>query len=146
MKSGQIRNPQTMIRKFELSDLNQILHIEARAFPKSSYTAEMFLHYYRVFSDTFLVLEEGSVLGYIIFGSDGHLISLAVESNRRRKGIGTNLMNACESRCKGERLLVEVRERNIGAQKFYQKLGFRLESRIRLYYGTEDALVLVKKK
>ena len=133
-----------MIRRFELSDLNQILHIEAHAFPKSPYTPEMFLDYHHVFPDTFLVLEEGAVLGYVIFKPDGHVISLAVDPAYRRRGIGTYLMNACESRCGGHRLLVEVRKGNIVAQKFYKRLGFQLKSRVRLYYGTEDAYVMEK--
>jgi len=134
-----------MIRRFELSDLNQILHIEACAFPKSPYAPEMFLDYHHVFPDTFLVLEEGPVLGYVIFGPDGHVISLAVDPAHRRKGIGTCLMNACESHCRVGSLLVEVRKGNTGAQIFYEELGFQLKSRVRLYYGTEDAYVLEKK-
>lgn len=134
-----------MIRRFERSDLNEVLWVEAQAFPKSAYTTEMFLRYHHLFPDTFLVLEKGTVLGYIIFKPDGHVISLAVARAHRRKGIGTDLMNACESRCHGQRLLVEVREGNIGAQKFYERLGFRLKSVIRLYYGTEDAYVMEKK-
>ena len=134
-----------MIRSFELSDLNQILHIEACAFPKTSYTSQMFLRYHHTFPNTFLVIEEGPVLGYIIFTPDGHVISLAVDPSHRRKGIGTQLINACECQFRISRLLVEVREGNIGAQKFYEKLGFQLKSKIRLYYGTEDAYVMEKK-
>ncbi len=134
-----------MIRRFELGDLNQILQIETHAFPKSSYTARIFLHYHRIFPDTFLVLDDGTVLGYILFEPGGHVISLAVDSAHRRKGIGTRLMNECESRCKSGRLVVEVRKGNIGALRFYEKLGFELKSIVPLYYGTEDAYVMEKK-
>jgi len=134
-----------MIRRFELTDLDEILQIEAQAFPKSSYTQEMFLHYYHVFRETFLVFEEEKVLAYIIFRPNGHVISLAVDPAHRRKGFGTCLMNACESRCRSDSLLVEVRKGNIGAQKFYENLGFQLKSKIRLYYRTEDAYVMEKK-
>ncbi len=134
-----------MIRRFELTDLNEILQIEAQAFPKSSYTPEMFLHYHRNLSNTFLVFDEGTVRGYIIFKGDGHVISLAVDPVYRKRGIGTHLMKACESQCRGDRLWVEVRKGNLGAQAFYKKLGFELKSRIRLYYGTEDAYLMEKK-
>ena len=134
-----------MIRRFEPTDLNEILRIEAQAFPKTAYTAEMFLRFHREFRDTFLVLDKGTVLGYIIFAPDGHVVSLAVAHVYRRRGIGTDLMNACESCCRGDRLLVEVREGNMGARRFYRKLGFRLKARIRLYYGTEDAFVMEKR-
>ncbi len=134
-----------MIRRFQLIDLNQILHIEAHAFPKSSYTSDMFLHYHRTLTDTFLVFEDVIVLGYIIFKSDGHVMSIAVDPAHRRQGTGTQLVKACERRCRTGRLLVEVREGNIGAQRFYKKLGFQLKCKVRLYYGTEDAYVMEKK-
>jgi ribosomal-protein-alanine N-acetyltransferase len=134
-----------MIRRFDRNDLNDILQIEAQAFPKSAYPAETFLRYYRVFPENFLVFKEEKVLGYVIFKPDGHVISLAVDPAHRRKGIGTQLMVACESRCRGGRLLVEVRKGNIWARKFYEHLGFQLRSRIPLYYGTEDAYIMEKK-
>ncbi|NIO05592.1 MAG: GNAT family N-acetyltransferase [Proteobacteria bacterium] len=134
-----------MIRRFEPTDLNEILQIEAQAFPKSSYTAEMFFDFYRCFSETFLVFEEDRVLGYIIFEPSGHVISLAVDPPHRRKGIGTHLMQVCEAHCKGDTLFVEVRIGNVGAQKFYERLGFHLKSKIRLYYRTEDAYLMEKK-
>jgi len=134
-----------MIRRFELRDLEEVLQIEAQAFPKSSYTREMFLHYYRVHPETFLVFEEDRVWGYIIFKPDGHVISLAVAPPSRRRGVGRRLMEACESMCRTGRLRVEVREGNTGAQSFYKSLGFQLKSRIPFYYGTEDAYVMEKK-
>jgi ribosomal-protein-alanine N-acetyltransferase len=136
---------ETMIRRFERQDLDQVLRIEAQAFPKSSYAPEVFRHYHHVSPDTFLVFQEiEDVIAYIIFKTDGHVISLAVDPVHRRRGIGTRLMKACESCCAGKRLLVEVRPGNVAAQEFYRHLGFCLTSRIRLYYGTEDAFVMEK--
>jgi len=133
-----------MIRRFERKDLEDVLRIEAMAFPKSSYRPEVFLRYHHILSQTFLLFEEEKVVGYIIFAPDGHVISLAVDPAHRRKGIGTHLMNVCESRCESNILFVEVREGNTRAQRFYEKLGFQRKSRIRLYYGTEDAYVMEK--
>jgi len=134
-----------MIRRFERQDLDQVLRIEAQAFPKSSYSPEVFRHYHHISPDTFLVFQEiEDIVGYIIFKADGHVISLAVDPVHRRRGIGTHLVRACESCCAGKRLLVEVRQGNVTAQEFYRHLGFSLTSRIRLYYGTEDALVMEK--
>ena len=134
-----------MIRRFERRDLDQVLRIEAQAFPKSSYAPEVFRHYHHISPDTFLVFQEiEDVIGYIIFKTDGHVISLAVDPIHRRRGIGTRLMKACEASCGGKRLLVEVRLGNVIAQEFYKHLGFCLTSRIRLYYGAEDAFVMEK--
>ena len=133
-----------MIRRFEQKDLDQIMRIEAQAFPKSPYTREMFMAYHRSFPATFLVFEEDALLAYIIFKLDGHVVSLAVDPAHRRRKIGTRLMKACESRCRADRFLVEVREGNVRAQRFYERLGFRMKSKIRRYYGTEDAYVMEK--
>ena len=102
----------------------------------------MFVRYYRAFPETFLVFSEENVVGYLIYTSDGHIVSLAVDPAHRRRRIGTSLINAAESRCRDTRLLVEVREGNTGAQKFYESLGFCRTSRICLYYGNEDAYVM----
>jgi ribosomal-protein-alanine N-acetyltransferase len=133
-----------MIRRFEPKDLDQIMRIEAQAFPKSPYTRELLMAYHRGFPATFLVFEENTLLAYLIFKPDGHVVSLAVDPAHRRRRIGTRLMKACESRCRADRLLVEVREGNIRAQRFYERLGFRMTSRIRRYYGSEDAYVMEK--
>jgi len=134
-----------MIRRFQPGDLKQILHIEDHAFPKSSYTAEMLRRCHRIFPETFLVFEEQMVLGYIIFNSDGHVISIAVDPFHRREGIGKHLMDVCESQCRADRLLVEVREGNTGAQEFYRNLGFQVTAKVRFYYDEEDAYVMEKK-
>jgi ribosomal-protein-alanine N-acetyltransferase len=133
------------IRKFEPEDLNQILKIETRAFPKSAYTQEVFFHYYLVHPDTFLVFEDETVVGYIIFADDGHVISLAVLPDHRRRGIGSTLMRHSEACCSSGRVWVEVRKGNDGAQAFYAKQGYHLETIVRRYYGSEDAYVLEKK-
>ena len=85
------------------------------------------------------------MLVFIISAPNGHVISLAVAPAHRRKGIGTRLMKACESRCASDRVSVEVRKGNVRARKFYEKLGFQLKSEIHLYYGTEDACVMEKR-
>jgi ribosomal-protein-alanine N-acetyltransferase len=142
-ETGRVEK-EPMIRRFDREDLDQILQIEAQAFPKSSYAPVVFLHYHRVSPHTFLVFEESGLWGYVIFKTDGHVISLAVDADHRRKGIGTQLIKACECLCTGKRIFVEVRKTNLAAQEFYASLGFRVISRIRLYYGTEDALVMEK--
>jgi len=125
--------------------MNQVLKIEAQAFPKSAYSRETFLHFHRRLPETFLVLEQEKVRGYIIFEPNGHIISLAVDPAYRRGGIGTRLMNACESHCASDILVVEVRKGNKSAQSFYKRLGFCVTSRVPLYYGTEDAYVMEKR-
>jgi [ribosomal protein S18]-alanine N-acetyltransferase len=133
------------IRGFEPKDLDQILYIEGHAFPKSAYTAEMFVYAHRVSPDTFLVFEGDQVLGYILFESNGHVMSVAVDPAYRGEGIATRLMGACMEHVTGERIRVEVREGNAGGQRFYERMGFQYMGRISGYYGTEDAFVYERK-
>ncbi|RLG38911.1 MAG: ribosomal-protein-alanine N-acetyltransferase [Candidatus Alkanophagales archaeon] len=133
-----------MIRRFRREDLPRILEIERDAFPKSAYSRYTFLYYAKTIPDNFLVYEDdesGEVQGYVLFDDDGHIISIAVAREHRRRGIGTSLVRAV-LRSSGGRAFVEVRESNIGAQRFYEKLGFRRVGRAPGYYEDEDAILM----
>ncbi|MDF2957507.1 MAG: Ribosomal protein S18 acetylase RimI [Candidatus Alkanophagales archaeon MCA70_species_1] len=133
-----------MIRKFRREDLPRILEIERDAFPKSSYSKYTFLYYAKKLPDNFLVYEDdrsGEVLGYVIFYDDGHIISIAVAREHRRHGVGTALVRGV-LKASGGRAFVEVRESNVGAQRFYEKLGFKRVGRSPRYYGDEDAILM----
>ncbi|MHC1567948.1 MAG: ribosomal protein S18-alanine N-acetyltransferase [Candidatus Syntropharchaeia archaeon] len=132
-----------MIRKFRKSDLRRILEIEKEAFPKSPYDIFTFSYFYRIYPDFFLVHEEREITGYIIFNpEDGHIASIAVHPDYRRRGIGTKLVEEVFKRT-GRKAYIEVRESNKGAQEFYKKIGFRKKGIISKYYGSEDAIVMV---
>lgn len=132
-----------MIRNFTYPDLEKILEIENRAFPKkSSYDKSEFLYYFKFYTETFLVYEnDKEILGYIIFNPRGHIISLAVDPLHRRKGIGTKLVKEVLKRSGGGSW-VEVRESDNVAREFYKKLGFKEKKVIPNYYSDEDAIVM----
>ena len=97
--------------------------------------------------DTFLVfcnanqlLEE--ILGYIIFSQNGHLISIAVHPQYRRKGIGTRLLRKAMDTSHLQKVWAEVRRSNLTAQSFYSKLEFKTVGIVPNYYGSEDALIV----
>jgi ribosomal-protein-alanine N-acetyltransferase len=141
------------IRKFQLSDMKELLEIEKFSFPKSPYSETTFLGWYEMAKDTFLVAEiEKKIVGYIIgfTGSEvGIIVSIAVDPNFRRKGIGTKLWEELLELFKSNHVKVarlEVRKSNLIAQKFYEKLGFKKIGIIRGYYENgEDAIVMVCK-
>jgi len=134
-----------MIKKFNVKYLKEILGIEKKAFPKTAYDSLTFLYYAGLCPDNFLVYMEGDsnkIMGYIIFTPDGHIISVAVDCPRRRKGIGTKLVKEALRVSKGN-ARVEVRENNSVAQMFYKKLGFTKFDVIQKYYEDEDAIIMV---
>jgi len=137
-----------MIRPFSLSDLGSILNIERTSFPKSPYDSATFIGLHDLYPEHFLVYtgtarnREGQIWGYMIFTPEGHIISLAVLPERRRKGIGKELLRKAMEVPTLKRLRAEVRGSNLGAQAFYSRMGFRTIGIVRDYYGNEDALLI----
>ncbi len=138
-----------MIRPFSLSDLDSILQIESQSFPKSPYDWTTFLSLHYFYPETFLVClntnhgqKEEKILGYIIFSEDGHIISIAVHPEHRKKKIGTQLLQRVLKTRNPNRVWAEVRRSNRGAQTFYFKMGFQITDTVPNYYGNEDALIM----
>ena len=145
-----------MIQIFSLSALDQILQIEARSFPKSPYDWDTFINLHYFYPETFLVyvdatcdekvgttrFREGQILGYIIYSDDGHIISIAVHPNHRRRGIGSELLTRTMSIPKVKKIWAEVRKSNKSAQAFYFLRGFKIVGFVPNYYGNEDALIV----
>ena len=87
--------------------------------------------------DLFLVaVENGSVLGTILAGYDGHrgwLYKLAVHPNARRCGIGEKLVRAAEKRLAAmgcTKANLQVRDTNHEAARFWARMGYAQEPRI----------------
>jgi ribosomal-protein-alanine N-acetyltransferase len=137
-----------MIRPFSLSDLEQILQIEQQSFPKSPYDWATFVNLYSLYPENFLVYtgktqdRKEEIWGYIIFSQDGHVISIAVHPQHRRKGVGKELLEKILNAPRLKNVWAEVRKSNQGAQAFYLRMGFRITGVVRNYYGNEDALIV----
>jgi len=133
-----------MIRQYIPEDLPAIMKIEREAFPKSTYPKEAFIGWHGEMPDCLLVYEDEkkTVQGYVMFWPEGHIASIAVAKALQRNGIGTELLKLVLDRCGCA--WVEVRKGNAGARAFYEKHGFFEIDRIEGYYGTDDALVMVR--
>jgi ribosomal-protein-alanine N-acetyltransferase len=138
-----------MIRPFSFSDLNRILEIERQAFPKSPYDWTTFINLHWLYPETFWVYidtesgrEENQILAYLVFSRDGHIISIAVHPQHRRRGIGKKLLEKAIDAYHLEKLWAEVRKSNEGAQTFYLRMGFQIIGVVANYYGNEDALIV----
>jgi ribosomal-protein-alanine N-acetyltransferase len=151
------------LRKFVQDDLRSVVHINYVCLPEN-YTDYFFIDLYKRFPETFIVAEEnGQVIGYIMcrvevglshFGfsgiiKKGHVVSVAVLPQYRRKGVGQALISEA---MKGMRLynakqcFLEVRITNTPAVDLYKKLGFEVTRTIHGYYADgEDAHIMSKK-
>lgn len=152
------------IRKFALSDLQSVMRINRMCLPEN-YTDFFFVDLYRKFPETFIVAEtEGEIEGYIMCRVEvglvnlglsglvkkGHVVSVAVLPEHRRKGIGEALvkeaMNAMKMQYNAKQCYLEVRETNEPAINLYKKLGFEITRTVNGYYADgENAHVMTKK-
>lgn len=139
------------IRNFSLADLKRVLKIENASFPEP-YSKRYFLELYKKFPDEFLVAENKTDLaGYIIGrlkGNSGEIISLAVDSDYRRKGVGTKLYHSLIKyfkKLKIKNVFLHVRTGNRPAISFYKKLSFETLKKIPNYYRNNEDAYLMKK-
>lgn len=161
------------IRKAEERDLERVMEIERRSFP-TPWPAGLLRGY--LGEEGFMVgEEEGEVVGYILTGlrtpsffsrlerrtrllfrrereddpdlHTGHVMNLAVDPAHRRRGLGTELLQAGLAYLKdigAEQVELEVRTGNREAIQLYRKFGFSIERLINHYYSNGDDAYLMR--
>lgn len=135
-----------MIRR----DMAEVLEIEREAF-EFAWSEEDFTRCLRQRNCIGMVAEMAeSVVAFMIYElhrSRLHVINLAVRRSHRRLGIGTLLLDKLAAKLtpdRRDRILLEVRERNLPAQIFFRSLGYRAISVLKDFYEdtTEDAYLM----
>jgi [ribosomal protein S18]-alanine N-acetyltransferase len=151
------------LRKFQPGDLQGVMQINRVCLPEN-YTDFFFMDLHQRFPETFIVAEENEELaGYIMcrievglsnygFGGlvkKGHVVSIAVMPQHRRKGVAQAVIKrAIEGMeyYKAKQCFLEVRVTNDIAISLYKKLGFEITRTIKGYYSDgEDAYVMTKR-
>jgi ribosomal-protein-alanine N-acetyltransferase len=162
-KEGSRMQQTFKLRKFVPDDLQKVMQINRVCLPEN-YTDFFFMDLHQRFPETFIVAEEnGEIAGYIMcrievglsnygFGGlvrKGHVVSIAVMPQYRRKGIATAVINkALEGMqyYKAKQCFLEVRVTNDAGISLYKKLGFEITRTINGYYSDgEDAYVMTKR-
>jgi len=140
-----------VVRRASREDIDQVFEIELASF-RIPYPRHLLRAYLEISGDYFLVATAaGKVVGYAIGvvekGRLGHVISLAVRPEWRRRGIGRALLNRLielMADAGAEAIYLEVRKSNTAAIKLYKKLGFKEVCVVHRYYPDgEDAIVMV---
>ena len=151
------------LRKFVPDDLQSVMEINRVCLPEN-YTDFFFMDLHQSFPETFIVAEENNqVVGYIMcrievglsnfgFGGlirKGHVVSIAVMPEYRRKGIAYALISRAFEGMqfyKAKQCFLEVRVTNDIAMSLYKKLGFEITKTMKGYYSDgEDAYVMTKR-
>jgi len=149
-----------IIRRCDPSDLIPVMEINMKTLPEhySDYFYESLL---AELPESFLVGEvNGRLVGYIMckteygfsnfkklgFVKKGHVVSVAVLEEQRKKGIGRALIEEAIAGTKikkADELYLEVRCSNNEAVRLYEKIGLIIKQRIKSYYRDgEDAYLM----
>ena len=136
------------IRRLTYADLPQVVAIERRAFT-TPWSLAMFVLELSKPSGVCLAAEvDGELVGYLVcsrYDTVWHLMNVAVDPDRRRRGIATALIGALLERVERDgQLTLEVRRSNEGAIALYERFGFRRAGVRRRYYADngEDAVIM----
>ena len=155
-----------LIRKARREDLPGVIRVNRACLPEN-YPEWYFEEHLSKWGDAFYVAvvpRDGreEVVGYVMtrveyglglivrgFIRRGHVISLAVMPEYRRRGIATKLMEAAlrslRERYGAREVYLEVRVSNTPAIRLYEKLGFRKIHVIKAYYADgEDAYLMAR--
>lgn len=135
-----------MIRR----DMPEVLDIEQASF-EFSWSEEEFVRCLRGRNCVGMVADyDDRVVGFMIYELHKtrlHILNFAVHPEMRRRRIGQQMMARLIGKLSAHRrnrILLEVRETNLGAQLFFRTLGFRAVSVLRDFYEDtpEDAYLM----
>lgn len=153
----------TIIRRFELKDLDQVININKETLPEN-YPERFFRTIFAELPSAFQVCQlEGIILGYTmarietglshysIFhrAKKGHTVSIAVKPAYRRKGIAKRLLKESITAMINQgatELFLEVRESNTAAVNLYKTMEYEIVKEIRHYYRDHESAYLMARK
>lgn len=149
------RSDSVRLRPAAREDVDVLLALDRACFrPGIAYSrAELRYFLFRPRSISIVAEDEDGIAGFAIVELQlekglrvGHIITIDVAENQRRRGVGKLLLDALLGRCREAqaiRLRLEVAVDNDGAIAFYERLGFSRTGRIPGYYlGRLDALTM----
>ncbi len=149
------------VRPFKPEDLEAVVNINLSTLPEN-YSSSFYLNHYYSYPKAFIVADNGGeVVGYAMcrveyglsnvkfgFCHKGHVISVAVLPEHRKRGMGRALMDSAMVAMKAygsSEFYLEVRVSNQPAVAMYEKLGYHVAKRLRGYYmDGEDAYLMAR--
>jgi len=138
------------IRTFRTEDLDQVVAIEKASFP-DPYSRMLFRWFGVMTGDGFIVARRERVLGYLISeirGGQAHIVSMAVDSECRRRGIGEALLREAMARMasKVHEAYLEVRAGNEAAIRLYEKHSFKKTGDVlKGYYPDGESAIVMSR-
>jgi ribosomal-protein-alanine acetyltransferase len=135
--------------------LDKLYEIEAQCFNQEAFTKRQIAYLLTDYNTIGLVAKvNGDIAGFIISRVEiendtfyGHIITINVAPNYRRKGIASKMLKETEAILKEKGITecrLEVREDNSAALKLYQNRGYQKIGRLEKYYADKHGLYLKK--
>ena len=136
------------IRRLTYADLPQVVAIERRAFTTPWSLAMFVLELSKPSGVCLAAVVETELVGYLVcsrYDTVWHVMNVAVDPDRRRRGIATALITALLDRIGDDaQITLEVRRSNGGAIALYGRFSFRSAGVRPRYYADngEDAVIM----
>ncbi len=135
--------------------LDKLFEIEEQCIEQEAFTKRQIAYLLTDYNTIALVARVNNELaGFIIAQIEiddstlfGHIITINVSPNFRRKGVATEMIQDIEGILKKKdinKCHLEVREDNTSAIKLYQKCGYQKFGKLEKYYGNKHALYFKK--
>lgn len=159
-----IQDLKVRIRPATEEDFNVLRYLEEQIFPEDPWTEGMIREELSLSARAYFIAEKvivtdcggvsgreerTTVVGYagMTLGLDADVMTVGVMPDSRRSGVGACLVEAMLAAGRQhnvERVFLEVRESNTGAQRLYEKYGFERIGRVRAYFRNpvEDAVTM----
>jgi len=139
-------------RQIKEDDIPKIIAIEKETF-SDAWTAQSLCETCRQEQAFISVADaKGEVLGYCIIYhvlDEGEMVRIAVDKQFRHEGLGQALLNYTSEVCREKgvcKILLEVRESNASARRFYTHYGFKEDGiRKNFYDNPKENAVLMSK-
>jgi [ribosomal protein S18]-alanine N-acetyltransferase len=150
MQIDQKQEVRVHVRWMIRRDMPEVLAIEAGSF-EFPWLEDDFIRSLRQRNCIGMVAEcEDRVVGFMVYELHKtriHVLNFAVAPDMRRFGVGSQMLaklTAKLSMQRRSRIILEVRETNLGAQLFFRENGFRAISVLHSYYADtpEDAYIM----
>jgi ribosomal-protein-alanine N-acetyltransferase len=129
--------------------LDQLCFVDGEAYSRETFeyllTSPDSVSYRAVTPDGTMV---GFIVGIVEPDATGHITTLGVAPEHRRRGIADRMLRKVEDGFRRRNVRIarlEVRSVNTGAQDLYLKLGFNVTQRLPRYYSNGgDGLLMIK--
>jgi len=143
------------IEDASIRHLDRLYEIEKGCFDKEAFTKRQIADLLTDYDSVSLVAKADSeIVGFIIAviyidrnALTGHVLTIDVSSDHRRKGIAQKLLQKMEEIFRGKDVKtcrLEAREDNVAALRLYRKLGYRKTARLEDYYKNAHGIQLKK--